>query len=163
MAPKTKGKTPASSSRAPTRPPAPPRGNHAQFQLPHGINKHGIVFIDDEQRNRCDELVSRKNSEPKYMDIGLLQTLHLWANMSSLFGVLGWTDYVQLQFPVYKKFVWEFFSSFVIDETREHNSGPCYIRFRLGDVTHEMNLSGFAGLFYLPPEGMVELFHKDYS
>ena len=29
--------------------------------------------------------------EPKYVDIGLLQSLHLWDDMSSLFGVLGWT------------------------------------------------------------------------
>ena len=73
--------------------------------------------------------MSRKIFEPKYVDVGLLQTLHLRDDMSSLFGVLGWTDHVQLQFPVYEEFLWEFFSSFVIDEKREHNNYPCYIRF----------------------------------
>ena len=53
MAPNNKGKTPASSlapSRAPTRPSAPSRGNYAQSNLPHVIDKHGIVFVDDVQR-----------------------------------------------------------------------------------------------------------------
>jgi len=87
----------------------------AQSPLPHIINKHGIVFIDDEQWNHYDELVSWKISEPKYVDVGLSQSLHLWDDMNSLFGVLGWTEYVQLQFSIYEKFVWEFFHSFIID------------------------------------------------
>ena len=42
----------------------------------------------------------------------LLKSLHLWDDTSHLFIVFGWTTYVNLPFPVYDKFVWEFFSSF---------------------------------------------------
>ena len=38
-----------------------------------------------------------------------------------------------------------------------------YIRFRLSDLTHEMNSSRFVGLLCLPSEGMVELFRRGYS
>ena len=47
-------------------------------------------------------------------------------------------------FLVNEKFVWKLFSFFVIDENQEHNNGCCYIRFRLDDITHEMNLSQFS-------------------
>ena len=99
MAPKNRGKALASSSAPPraskattTSPShslAPPRDNHAQSQLPHVVNKHDIVFVDDVQRERYDALMSRIISEPKYVDTSLLRLLHLWDDLNALFGVLG--------------------------------------------------------------------------
>ena len=38
-----------------------------------------------------------------------------------------------------------FFCFFVNYENREHNNSPCYIRFRLSDITYEINLPQFSG------------------
>ena len=127
-----------------THPLAPPRGNCAQSSLPHVINKHGIVFVDDVQCERYNALVIRKISARKYLDIEFLQALDLLDDMNTLLAHLGWLDYLHLKFPVYKKLVWEFFSSFTIDTAGEYHNGRCYIRFRLGDLTHEMNLARFS-------------------
>jgi len=101
------------------------------------------VFLDDAQGAHYDALASRRISEPKYVDVQLLHTLSLWDALDALFGVLGWSNYVYLRLPVYEKFVYQFFSSFMIDEQQLHNHGPCYIHFRLGDLTHEMFLARF--------------------
>jgi len=50
---------------------------------------HGIVFLDDAQRVRYDVLVSRRTSEPKYVDLELLRSLSLWDELDALFGVYG--------------------------------------------------------------------------
>ena len=68
MAPKNKGKAPASSL-APSRAltartitstcsSAPPRGNYPHSNLPPVINKNGIVFVDDVQCEKYDAFVT---------------------------------------------------------------------------------------------------------
>ena len=99
------------------------------------------MFVDDVQCERYDTLVIRKISAPKYIDVELLRELGMWEDMNTLLDHFGWHDYLQLQFPVYEKLVWEFFSSFTIDTTMEYHNGHYYIHFRLGDLTHEMNLA----------------------
>ena len=63
------------------------------------------MFVDDVERERYDVLITRKISEPKYLDVELLQALGLWDNINAFLGRLGWSDYVQLRFPVYEKLV----------------------------------------------------------
>ena len=58
--------------------------------------------------------------------------------------MLDWQAFVNLQLPMYEQLVWEFFSAFVIDEKGSCNNEPCYIRFKLGDITHEINLARFS-------------------
>ncbi|KAJ8431382.1 hypothetical protein Cgig2_027976 [Carnegiea gigantea] len=151
MAPKTKGGLSSSAPKKSTtdsssRPSAPPRGNPTHSTHSSSLNKHGIIFVDDLQREKYDALVARKISAPKYIDVELLQALRMWDDVNALLGHLGWPDYVHLQFPVYEKLVWEFFNSFTIDTVGEYHNGHCYIRFQLGHLTHEMNLARFSEL-----------------
>jgi len=140
-----------------------PRGNCAQSSPPHVINKYNIVFVEDVQRERYDALVTRKISAPKYIDVELLQGLGMWDDMNASIGHLGYCDYVQLQFPVYEKTVWEFFSSFTIDTKGEYRNRCCYIVFRLGDLTHEMNLTQFSKLLQLSSSGTADFIRTDYG
>ena len=110
-----------------------------------------------------DDVVIRKISTPKYIDVELLQALGMWDDMNTLLGHLGWHDNVQLQFPVYEKSVWELFSSFTINTIGDYHNGHCYIHFRLGDLTHEMNLARFSKLLQLPPSGTADFIHRDYG
>lgn len=87
----------------------------------------------------------------------------MWEDMNTLLGHLGWHDNVQLQFPVYEKLVWEFFSSFTIDTAGEYHNGHCYIHFRLGDPTDEMNLARFSKLLQFQPSGTTDFVHRDYG
>ena len=86
------------------------------------------MSLDETQCACYDALVSHRTSEPKDVNVELLRALSLWDGLDALFGVFWWRNYVHLCLPRYEKFVWEFFSSFKIDEQREHS----YIRFRLG-------------------------------
>ena len=99
------------------------------------------MFVDGVQCERYDTLFTRRISEPKYLNVEMLQALDMWNDIDALLGHLGWLDYVQLRFPMYEKLIWEFFSFFTIDTAGEYNSGRCYIRFRLNYLTHEMNLA----------------------
>ena len=89
-------------------------------------------------------MVTRKISEPKYIDINLLQALGLWDDLNTLLGV-----FVQLRFPIYEKLLWDCFGSFTGDKTEEFNNGRCYILFRLRYLTHEMNFARFSELLHL--------------
>ena len=84
MAPKDKA---SSSSLAPKKgskttntslnsPPALSRGNRAQSQLLHVINKHGIIFLDDAQHERYEALVFRQINERKYIAIEFYLRFH---------------------------------------------------------------------------------------
>ena len=119
--------------------------------------------MDDLQREKYDALATRKISAPKYIDVESLQALGMCDDVNSLLGHLGWSDYVHLQFPVYEKLVWEFFSSITIDTTGEYHNECCYIHFWLGDLTHEMNLAQFSELLQLPSGGTDDFIHMDYS
>ena len=67
---------------------------------------------------------------------------------------------MQLRFLIYNKLVWELFSSFTIDAAGEYNSGHCYFRFSLVDLTHEMNLAQFR-LLHLLASGITGFTHRD--
>ena len=47
-----------------------------------------IQFINEEQYQRYDTLVSHKISKPTYTDLELLKTLNLWDELHALFNVL---------------------------------------------------------------------------
>ena len=90
--------------------------------------------------------MSHKISEDKYVNVELLQFLYLWDDLNSLFSALGWQCYVDIRLPKYKKLVWEFYTSFSIDETEDYK---IYIHFWLGSVTHEIKLIHFGELLLL--------------
>jgi len=119
--------------------------------------------MDDVQCERYDASVTRKISAPKYIDVGFLQALGMWDDVNTSVGHLGWRDYVQLQFSMYEKLVCKLFSSFTTDTAGKYHNGRCYIRFRLGDLTREMNLARFSELLQLPPSSTSDFTHKDYG
>ena len=68
------------------------------------LNLNSLMFLTSivfnlAMKNNVNDmilLVSHKISEPKYIDVDLLRTLHLWDDLTMLFGVFGWQNYVKL-------------------------------------------------------------------
>jgi len=96
-------------------------------------------------------------------DIELLQAVGIWVDTNTLLCHLDWRDYVQLQFSMYEKLVWELFSSFTIDTEGEYYNGHCYIHFRMDDITYELNSARFSELLQLPSSSTANFVGRDYD
>ena len=105
------------------------------------INKHCIVLLDHVQRERYDALVNRKISTPRYIDVELLRAIGMWDAMHTFSVIWGDVSMCNCNFLCMKSWCWKFFSSFTIDTAGEYHNGRCYIRFQLGNLTHEINLA----------------------
>lgn len=163
-----KARVGSSSSSTPDRPrrdshPTAPRSRPTPTPpKPHTVNKHKIVWLDDDQVDRYDTVATRPISAPKYLDADYLRSLDLWDDLALLFERLGWMDYTQLQYDVYERVVWEFMSSLHVDLAQNFGGGTGYIRFRLFDKTYSMNLARFNSLLRLPDRGVLAPVHNDF-
>jgi len=87
--------------------------------LPYIINKHRILFADDEHLRGYDAIFTQK----------ILATLHLSDVLCILLNRLGWLHFVTLQEAVCEQLIWEFTSSIVVELKWAFQGGAGYIRF----------------------------------
>ena len=82
---------------------------------PHAINKYALQFIDQEQTIHYDSIVSRRITEPKYIEFVMLKSLAMWESINEFLEVAGWVDHMNMTKPVYEKLCREFLSSLKVN------------------------------------------------
>ena len=93
----------------------------------------------------------------------MLKTISLYDDLKRLLVNFWWENFVELQELVYERLLWEFMSSLIVDLRRKLDEVQGYIRFRLINTTHEINLIRFNKLVCLPPFGLLTPNHENYT
>jgi len=110
----------------------------------------GLQFSSDEQKSRYELLATRHASEQKFFHADSLRTLGMLDDLLTLFGRLGWSDYINMQYASYDRLMIEFLSSLSIDWDGLYDGQEVVIRFRMFNIDHRMSLRMFNDLLRLP-------------
>ena len=143
---------PRKSSRATSSSTAPAaaKGTKDAFPLVLPASTRGLQFVSDDQKSRYELLATRHASEQKFFHADSLRTLRMLDDMLTLFGRLGWTDYINMQYTSYDRLMIEFLSSLTIDWDGHYNGQEVVIYFRMFNIDHRMSLRMFNDLLRLP-------------
>ena len=143
---------PKKSSRAVASSTAPTaaKGTKDAFPLVLPASTRGLQFISGAQKSRYELLVTRYASEQKFFHADSLRTLGLLDDMLVLFGRLGWSDYINMQYASYDRLMVEFLSALSIDWDGRYNGQEVAISFRMFNVDHRMSLRMFNDILRLP-------------
>ena len=126
------------------------KGTKEAYPLLLPPSTRGLTFVSDAQKSRYELLITRNTSEQKYFHANTLRQLGLLDDMLVLFGRLGWTEYVNMQYPSYDRLMVEFLSSLSIDWDRTYNGQEVEIYFRMFNIDHRMSLRMFNDLLHFP-------------
>ena len=126
------------------------KGTKDAFPLVLPASTRGLHFISDEQKSRYELLATRHASEQKFFHADSLRTLGMLDDMLTLFGRLGWSDYINMQYTSYDRFMIEFLSSLIVDWDGTYNGQEVVIGFRMFNIDHRISLRMFNDLLRLP-------------
>lgn len=126
------------------------KGTKDAYPLNLPPSTRGLSFVSDEQKSRYDLLITRNTSEQKYFHADTLRQLGLLDDMLVLFGRLGWTEYVNMQYPSYDRLMVEFLSSVIVNWDHTYNGQEVEIYFRMFNFDHRMSLRMFNDLLRFP-------------
>ena len=92
-------------------------------------NGHGIIFQNEEQKQRYASLNKRVILPTRYLDENSLNTLGMLEEMTAMLRHIGWTTFTSLKNLAYERITLEFLSSVSVEILQGKNCEEGLIKF----------------------------------
>ncbi|KAJ1394281.1 hypothetical protein SESBI_34384 [Sesbania bispinosa] len=125
-------------------------------------NSHGIIFKDQLQRMRYDQLVKRKLGPTRYIDEQTLEFFGFLDDVHYMLDNVGMRHFVAMKHPGYERITLEFLSYVSANIIRGKGDEYVKIKFRLNNEDHILTLETFNDIFGLPKGGELKPI-RDFS